>query len=135
MKTCIVVAVAALLSGCAMTVKDFRDDNPAFMLAQVPGQHVSMASCLMHRIEENKYTTPDMFRITTEQNHTSLLISRVQPSGPFTLLLSPFAEVIFTETQPKQVLVEARHRSIIGAEGYIDAAKPYIGTCAQQSLS
>lgn len=45
----------------------------------------------------NEILQPDMFRITTEQNHTSLLISRVQPSGPFTLLLSPFVEMVFTE--------------------------------------
>lgn len=118
-----------------MTIKDFRDDNQATFLAQVPGQHVSMANCLMHRLEEVKYSTPDMFRITTEQNHTSLLISRVQPSGPFTLLLSPFAEVIFTEVQPRDVVVESRNRSIIGARDYIDSAKPYIGQCAQQSLA
>jgi hypothetical protein len=133
MKTCIVVAVAALLSGCAMTVKEFRE-VPLTYLAHVPGQHAEVTNCLMHRLEENVDTWPNMFRITSEKNHSSLMINRQQLSGAFMTELAPLAELIVTQTAPSQVIIESRHRSGWNAYEYPQTARRFFAACSKQSL-
>ena len=118
--------------GCAVTVKEFRE-IPLMVLAKVSGRHEAMANCLMLRLEETADTWPDTFRLTTEGSRTSLLISR-SPSGPLSLTPSPLVEIVFTETKPKDLLIESRSGSSLNAEYYIDKAKPLIANCGKLSL-
>ena len=119
-----------LVSGCAVTVKEFRE-TPLMVLAKASGKHEAMANCIMLRLEETVDTWPDTLRITTEGNRTSLLISRSQPSGPFIFMLSPLAEIVFTETKPKDLLIESRSRISLNAEYYLDQAKSFIAKCGK----
>lgn len=120
-----------LISGCAVTIKEFRK-TPLMVLAKVSGKHEAMANCVMLRLEETTDTWPDTFRITTETGRTSLLISR-SPSGPFAFTPSPLVEIVFTETRPKDLLIESRAQSSLNAEYYLDQAKPFIAKCASNS--
>lgn len=132
MKT-LVLLIPLLISGCATTIKDFRE-TPLTYMAQLPGAHKAMANCLMLRLEESlPNVTPETFRLTTEQHRTSLLVSQQLPAGPFVFQLSPMTEFVLTQTQPKDVLMEFRSRYPAGSH-YVDAAKPFIGPCAAQSL-
>ena len=123
-----------LMSGCALTTKDFRE-NPLMILGKVSGSHETMANCIMLRLEETVDTSPDMFRLTTEGPRTSLLISRLQLAGPFLFKLSPLSEIVFTEIRPKDLLIEARYRTSVDGEYYLEQAKPFIASCGKQSLS
>ncbi len=134
MKTVIVVCVAALLSGCAISVKEFRE-TPLTYVAQIPGHHAEMTNCLMHRLEESVDTWPNMFRITSEKNHSSLMINRQQLSGAFMTELAPLAELVVTQTDPKQVLIEERHRNGWNAYEYPQKASRFLSACAQPSIS
>jgi hypothetical protein len=125
--------VLLLVSGCAVTIKDFRE-TPLMVLAKVPGRHEPTANCVMLRLEETADTWPDTFRITTEGSRTSLLISR-SPSGPLTLTPSPLAEIIFTESKSKDLLVESRFAATSTAEYYLDHVKPLMVNCGRQSLA
>ena len=130
----LLVALMPLISGCALTVKEFRE-NPLMILSKVAGRHETMANCIMLRLEETVDTWPDMFRLTTEAARTSLMISRLQLAGPFLFKLSPLAEIVFTETRPKDLLIEARYRTSVDGEYYLEQAKPFIAGCGKQSLS
>ncbi|MCS6262402.1 MAG: hypothetical protein H8K11_01495 [Nitrospira sp.] len=122
------------LSACAMTVKEFRE-TPLTYLAEVPGHHAELANCLMHRLEESVDTWPNMFRLTSEKNHSSLMINRQQLSGAFMTELAPLAELIITQTDPSQVLIEERHRSGWNAYEYPQKARRFFSACGQQSIS
>lgn len=130
----LLVSFLPLVSSCAVTVKEFRE-NPLMVFSKVSGRHETVANCIMHRLEETVDTWPDMFRLTTEGARTSLLISRLQLAGPFLFKLSPLAEMVFTETRPKDLLVEARYRTSVDGEYYLEQAKPLIASCGKQSLS
>ena len=133
MKPLLLACSLMLLSGCATTIKDFRE-TPLTYLAQVPGTHKSMANCLMLRLEETiPHVTPETFRLTTEHNRTSLIVSQQLPAGPFVFQLSPMAEFVLTETQPKNVLLESRSHLPAGSN-YVNDAKPFIVICGQQSI-
>ena len=116
-----------------MAIREFRE-APLMVLAKVSGRHETIANCVMLRLEEVTDTWPDTFRMTTEGNHTSLLISR-SPSGPFVFTPSPLAEVVFTETKPKDLLIEARSTSSANAEQYLEQVKPLIVNCGKQSIA
>ena len=122
-----------LISGCAVTIKEFRE-APLMVLAKVAGRHEAMANCMMLRLEEALDTWPDTFRLTTEGNRTSLLISR-SPSGPFIFTPSPLVEMVFTEAKPKDLLIESRSRPSLNAEYYLDQARQLIAVCGKQSVS
>lgn len=113
-----------------MTVKEFRE-VPLTYLAQVPGQHAAMANCLMHRLEENVDTWSNMFRLTSEKNHSSLMINRQQLSSAFMTELAPLAELVITQTEPLQVLIEERHRSGWNAYEYAQKARPFFVPCGR----
>ena len=130
----LLIALLPVLSACAVTVREFRE-NPLMVLSKVSGRHEAMANCIMHRLEETVDTWPDMFRLTTEGVRTSLLISRLQLAGPFLFKLSPVSEMVFTETRPKDLLIEARYRTSVDGEYYLEQAKPLIANCGKQSLS
>jgi hypothetical protein len=122
-----------IYSGCAVTLREFRE-TPLMVLAKIVGRHEAVANCVMLRLEESTDTWPDTFRVTTEGSRTSLLISH-SPSGPFTPTPSPLAEIIFTETKPKDLLIEARSVSSAHADHYLEQAKPLIANCGKQSSS
>lgn len=133
MKTLLLAFCTLLLSGCAVSVKEFRE-TPLTYVAQVPGHHAEMANCLMHRLEESVDTWPNMFRITSEKNHSSLMISREQLSGGLMTDLAPIAELVVTQTDPSQVLIEERHRSGWNAYEYPQKARRFFSTCGQPSI-
>lgn len=134
MKTLLLAFCTLLLSGCAMTVNEFRE-TPLTYLAQTQGQHATMANCVMHGLETRVETWPDMFRVTTNGNRTSLLVSRSQPALVGLPILSPLTEFVFTQSTPKDVLIETRTRSYLAGSHFIDNAKPFIGSCGQPSIS
>ncbi len=122
-----------LVCGCAVTIKEFRE-SPLMILANVSGRHESTANCVMLRLEETADAWPDTFRVTTEGSHTSLLISH-SPSGPFTPTPSPLAEIVFTETRPKELLIESRSMPSANAAYYLEQTKPLIAKCGKQSTN
>lgn len=133
MKRLLLSAPLILLTGCAMTVNEFRE-TPLERIGQVPGQHKEMANCLMHGLEETVQTWPDMFRVTSNGERTSLLVSRSQPAMGGLPLLSPLTEFVITQTTPRDVLIETRTRSYLAGNHYIDHARPFINSCGQASL-
>lgn len=130
----LLVLSSILLSGCAMTVNEFRG-NPLTYLAQVHGKHISIANCILHGLEETVETWPDMFRVTTNGGRTSLLVSRSQPALVGLPISSPLTEFVLTQVTNTDVLIETRTRSYLAGNHFIDHAKPFIETCAQQSLT
>ena len=96
-RTLIRLLCLSLLFGCATTMKDFRENKLAFV-AQIPANHQALASCVMAKTEETENTRPDTMRLASYRNITWLTFSFDAPSGILTFMLSPQAELVFTQT-------------------------------------
>ena len=125
--------VVLLLTGCAITVEEFRQ-TPLQYVTKVQGQHRSMPACIQYELESNIHTWPDMFQSTLNLLDSSLLISRSQPSGPFGYAISPVTEFIFMQAGPTEVSIHVRYRASLRADHFVQKAKPFFESCGQASL-
>lgn len=121
------------LSGCAITVQEFRQ-TPLQYVTIVQGQHRPMPACIQYELESNLHTWPDMFQSTSNPHDSSLLISRSQPSGPFSYAVSPLTEFIFMQAGPAEVSIHVRYRASLRADHFVQKAKPFFESCGQASL-
>lgn len=121
------------LTGCAITVQEFRQ-TPLQYVMIVEGQHRGMPACIQFELESNIHTWPDMFQTTSNPHDSSLLISRSQPSGPFSYASSPLTEFVFMQAGPSEVSVHVRYRASIRADHFVQKAKPFFEPCGKASL-
>ena len=97
------------LSGCAITVQEFRQ-TPLQYVTIVQGQHRPMPACIQYELESNLHTWPDMFQSTSNPHDSSLLISR------------------------SEVSIHVRYRASLRADHFVQKAKPFFESCGQASL-
>ena len=120
-------------TACAVTVQEFRQ-IPLQYVTNVQGQHRLMPACIQYELESNVHTWPDMFQTTSNAHDSSLLVTKSQPSGPFSYANSPLTEFIFMQAGPAEVSIHVRYRASIRADHFVQKAKPFFEPCGRASL-
>ena len=123
-----------LLSGCSKNLSEFRNIVPVEPLATVKGQYQPLASCVMDGLQDDLTTSGPSYRLLNRANlqKATIVGNTLQLYGPFTFEPSPIVELIFVQSNPESVSIQAR--ADLGGEKIAEAAKPIIHSCASSSL-